>query len=165
MNESTVTLIVAGLTAATALYGYISERRKERELELAKIRHQIYEDFVANYFEGKLIVSAISADPNCPKGNVAAFYAFAFTNHPKFAAYIEKGLKTNTLLSIYAADEAVKAAASFMLHSAQCAQGLRVDPPDVGALVLELRRHLFAPPSSIKKTAVTSQEINQLMTP
>lgn len=165
MNESTVTLIVATITAATALYGYINERRKERELELAKIRHQIYEDFVANYSEGMAVMPTVLADPNCPKGDLSAFYSYAFVAHPKFTAYLQKSLKTNALLSIYGPDEAVKAAAVFIRNAAEYAQGLRPQPADVGALVLELRRHLFAPQSANKKTQVTSMEINQLMTP
>lgn len=165
MEKEYIALFVAFISALVAVFGYVYVKHKEREFELAKIRHDIYEKFISLLFERQRIIIPILEDPNCPKQPIEEFYRYAYTHYPKFTAHLAESLKVNTMLCIYGADNAVKAAASCMRDAALFAQGLSKAPPDIPALVLSLRRNLYTKKSDLRNTTVMRDEIAQLMTP
>lgn len=165
MDKGYITLLVAVISALSALYGYIYVKHKDREFELAKIRRDIYEKFISLYFQNQRIFAPLLADPNAPKQSIAELYAYAYTHHPEFTAHMSDYLKVNTLLCVYGPDDAVKAAALFSREAALLAQGLSQASPDIAALVLSLRKNIYTKQSNLRNTTVTRDEIAQLMTP
>jgi hypothetical protein len=165
MNEINVTLIVAIISAAVALYGYFHSKKKEREFALAKTRQEIYQELVSNLYDRVRLLNALQQDPAVANlQSLEEVYAYIFKNDPQLSRNITEMLKINTLLCIYGTDEAIRAAASFQRESAEVAQRLRQTPADLPGLVLTLRRNIFSGFSDMKSTHVSKEDIAQLMT-
>lgn len=165
MNELNVTLTVAVISAAVALYGYFHGKKKEREFSLAKTRQEIYQKLINNLYERVRLLNVLQHDPNVANlQSIEALYEYIFDTNPELAENITEMLKINTLLCIYGTDEAIKAASRYQLESAEVAQGLRQTPPDLSELVLTLRKNVFSGFSDMKHTRVSKEEITQLMT-
>jgi hypothetical protein len=165
MSAANVSILIAGLSAFTAIYGYIYAKKKEREFELSKVRKELYEQFITLLIESSQIVSQLQKKPECQEISVESFYQYAFENSPEFVTNLEKTFKAKALLCIYGSDNAVKAAYAFQLHSAKFAQKMVETPPDLPGLILTFRKNIYAPESSFRDTKITKEEIAQLLTP
>ena len=165
MNEINVTLIVAIISAAVALYGYFYSKKKEREFALAKTRQEIYRQLINNLSERMKLMNELGQDSNIANlQSIQELYAYIFKNNPELSKNITEAFKINTLLCIYGTDDSVKAAAKFQRESAEFVQKLRQTPSDLPELVLTLRRNVFSGFSDMKSTEVPKEDIAQLMT-
>jgi hypothetical protein len=165
MIASTVTLLVALLSAGVGIFGYLYQKRKEREFALATTRREIYEKLISSLTSRvNLLQKALSTDPDLGNQPVGQMYAGIAQRHPELWENIMKAIEINAMLCIYGTDPAVKKAASWSLESAQLAQGSSQTAPDLPGLVLTLRKSVYGRSRELEHTTVTPEEIRQLLT-
>ncbi|HOO51791.1 MAG TPA: hypothetical protein PLK94_10940 [Alphaproteobacteria bacterium] len=165
MDKVNVTLLVAIISAAVALYGYFYTKKKEREFTLAKTRQEIYQLLITNLSERIRLMNQFGQDPNIANfRSIEDLYAYIFKNNPELSKNFTEAFQINTMLCIYGTDDAVRAAAKFQRESAEYAQQLRQMPSDLPKLVLTLRKNVFSGFSDMKNTKVSKEDIGQLMT-
>ena len=164
MQEKTLTntlvpLIVAVLSAATILFGYIYQRNKEREFEIAKTRQEIYVRLVTNLSQKIELLRIAYDDPTMPKltqANAQEVYRFIAKKYPELDKNFNESIKIQYLLVLYGDDAGIKAFAKFYRDSeAALRPGSQVQP-DKNELITELRRSIF--PS----TTVTAEDVRVL---
>ena len=164
MDKINVTLIVAIISAAVALYGYFYSKKKEREFALAKTRQEIYQILITNLSERIRLMNQLGQDSNFAHlQSVQEQYAYIFKNNPELSKNFTEAFKINTMLCIYGTDDAVKAAAKFQRESAEYAQKIRKTPSDLPELVLTLRKNVFSGFSDMMSTEVSKEDVGQLM--
>lgn len=172
MTETNVTLLVAVISAAVALYGYFYEKRKERESVLAATRREIYQRLINNLYQRQTL-GLLNSDPNVPSiQKPEVLYPYLAKHHPDLWNNVMEALEINALLCIYGTDEAVKKASLFSLQSANYFTNIannipteQSDLPDLPGLVLTLRQSVYGNSHESKQTMVTTEEIGQLLTP
>lgn len=150
-------LIIAFITAITALFGYIYEKRKEREFQLRETRKDIHKQLIANFMEMQVLYGKANKDPDLPpfdSSNPNEHFSYIEVNHPKLWENIFKGKEIGALMSVYGTDESIKAVAEFWKQSIKFGQDNSSNlPPNFQAMILHLRQSLFP------ETTVTQDDI------
>ena len=83
MTETNVTLLVAVISAAVALFGYFYEKRKERESVLATTRREIYQRLIKNLYQRETM-NLLLNDPDIPSTQKPEIlYPYLAKNHPE----------------------------------------------------------------------------------
>ena len=174
MSEANVTLLVAVISGAVALFGYFYQKQQEREFSLATTRREIYQRLVKNLYAGMTLIPASFKDPKVAAApTMEEKYALIRDLHPHTWKNIMENLEINALLCIYGTDPAVQKAAQVRLQGALFAQEIikptpdpaKLVPPDLAGLVLTLRKSVYGASRELERTDVTRQEIGQILTP
>ncbi len=99
MSENHVTLLVAVISAAVALFGYFYQKRQEREFTLATTRREIYQKLVQNLYRGVSLLPAALKDPKVAAApSVEEKYTLIRDLHPPAWKNIMENLEVNALL-------------------------------------------------------------------
>ena len=166
MTENNATLLVAIISVAGTVYGYFYEKRKEREFSLASTRREIYQRLVKNLYERVALMKSLYQDPEAASmQTVEQLYGLIANKHPDLWKNFTDALEINAMLCIYGTDPAVKMAALVQRQGAELMQGISKARPDFPALVLTLRKSVYGKSRDMQNTMVTTDEINQLLTP
>ena len=151
-----VPIVIAIISALTAVAGYMYEKRKEREFQLRETRKNIHQQMIANLMEKSRMSEQVLKDPDAPEPsqeNMIEYYNYIEKNHPDLWDNIFKGLEIQAMMSVYGTDETIKATADFYRESISFANKMSPDPPNMPAMILKLRKTLFA------NTQVTEEDI------
>ena len=156
-----VPLLAAIVTAFVVLFGYIYDRDKEREFEINRTRQDIHTRLVSNLMRKFDQLEKLHGDKRMPaqvsSENASAVLELVATEYPELDSLFNEAREIMALLAIYGTDEAIEAVAEFYERGAESLQPGATARPDVGVLILELRRSLFS------QTAITSQQINLIL--
>ena len=156
-----VPLFAAIVSALVVLFGYVYERDKEREFEINRTRQEIYTRLVTNLMHKRDQVEKYHLNKKMPAEvsieNLPAVLELVATEYPELDSLFNEAREIMALLAIYGTDEAIEAVAEFYEKGVRSLQPGATVRPDVGILILELRRSLFS------QTAVTGQQINLIL--
>ena len=156
-----IPLIIAIISIISILIGYILERRKQREFEINKIRKELYVRLIKNLTEKLELFEKIKRKESFPeritRDDVGALYTLIDEKYPGLNENFKQFREITTLMSLYATDEAIKACVEFAQESISSLEKDSVVRPDIGKLILSLRKTLFP------KTGITPKDINLIM--
>ncbi len=154
-------VIVAFISMATLLFGYIYQKRKEREFEINRTRQEIYVRLIKNLSEKLDLFERLRDDPDMPEKvtteNVKELYRLIARNHPELDSNFNESREIMSLMALFGDDEAIKACAAFARDSYASLQPSSEVIPDKNKLINELRKSIF------HETKVTVEDI-KLMT-
>jgi hypothetical protein len=155
VSEQTATILVAIISAAIALYGYLNERRKDRENQLRATRQEILSRLITNLTQMTQLGESLHADPNLPnpREDMKGWYQYVQHNYPLFWQNTIDRTEIQALLSIYGTDESIQAVAKYWKENIEVANGLRKEPADAAEMVLGLRKSIF-PETEVSKIDV-----------
>jgi len=156
-----VPLFAAVLSAVVLLFGYVYDKRKQREFEVTKQRQEVYERLIRNATSKLQESRRLLADSRMPKRvteqNQSQVQALIKSSYPKLQALMDETPGIMAFLAVYGTDQAIKAVARFYREGLESIKPGSSVTPDVGKLMLDLRRSLFA------DTKVTAKDINLIL--
>ncbi len=154
-------IIIAIISVVGILVGYMLERRKQREFEINKIRKELYVRLIKNLIEVLELFEKMKRKESLPeqitRGNVDDIYALIVKKYPELSENFKQFREIMTLMSVYATDKAIKACVEFAQESISILEKDLGVQPNIGKLILSLRRTLFP------KTGITPKDINLIM--
>jgi hypothetical protein len=154
-------LLVAIISAAVALFGYFYNKQMEREFEVRQTQQEIYTRLIINVAAKNNYFEEIRRDPRIPDrvttANVEEFQSLIREEYPELQELINEAQEIMALLSVYGTDEAISAVARFYRSGVAAMQPNSSTVPDMGELILDLRRSLF------EDTGISADDINLIL--
>ncbi len=154
-------LLVAVISAAVALFGYFYNKQMEREFDVRLTQQEIYTRLIINIAAKKNYFEEIRRDPRvvdrATTANVEGLQSLIREEHPELQALIDEAQEIMALLSVYGSDEAISAVTRFYRNGVASMQPNSSVVPDMGELILDLRRSLF------EDTGITADDINLIL--
>jgi hypothetical protein len=113
-------LIAAIISALVVIFGYVSERNRQREFQISQTRQEIYTRLITNLTKMHLLLGKAKNDPKMPKPtneNLYQWYELIAQNYPDLNKSMDEGVEIMALLSVYGSDEAIEASARYCQKS------------------------------------------------
>ena len=144
---SYLSLLAVIFPALVVLFGYVYQKRCEKEFEINKKRQEIYTRVIENFVEKLELLDRLRDDPDMPDRatteNVDQIMGMIRTKHHDLDANFNRGREIMSLLTLYGSDKAIKACADFYRSSYASMQPGSEVRPDKNEFIRQLRKSLF----------------------
>lgn len=159
---SFIPLFAAIISALVILYGYVYQKKKERDASINETRKELYNRLIQNLSERlDMFEIILQTDEEIVRSLKSGdFFALSKVFPKRFTEFddnLNKGREILSLISLYGSDEAIKVCVEFFeqfTNSLKSGQGIIFDK---GLLLLNLRRSIYP------KTKISPNDINLLI--
>ena len=151
--EKFVPLIVAVISAAALLFGYMYEKDKEKEAEIRKTRQDIYSRLATNITQRIHLLDRIYKTPEWRNAKNEQEQYDVSIQDTALSKNLSDMKEIAALLCIYGPDDAIKAYANWLIAGYDPTRKADTSS-DLGKLILALRKSIYP------ETSTTVDEAN-----